>query len=538
MTVSEYIVSELIKWGVTDAFGIPGDVILPLIYEFDKSDLAPHLTYHEQSAAFAALGYSQTSGKLGVAYATRGPGISNMFTAIAEAYQESVPVLFITAHGRRTSAEGVRFFNNQELDIVSSVQIITKYAVNIEEVDQVVLSVREAIRNAVSGRKGPVLIDVFAGLWDEEISIPGTDDKPEETVYDIKKIISEINKYLTAAKRPVIMIGDGLRYVANKEMLLSIADNLKLPILSSRGSQSLVSGSPYYYGYIGSHGIRYSNFILSKADLIIAVGNRMSFPHDSASFAPILEHAQIIRIDIDEGELRNSIPGEISYTMDAGSLVGQLVDTKIDLRPGWLNICERLREELNNEDCSEPVNRIVEYITRSSGSIYVCDVGNNEFWFSRAYEKARCKDYVLVSKSFGTLGSSIGKSIGAYYATHKDVVCVVGDQGFQYNIQELQFIVNNSLPIEILLINNNCSRMIADHENVKYGDKLIHVSKETGYSTPDFKAIAKAYKFEDRLTVLDVDESIKLTPTLPKGRACQDMDPPISRDKYNLLNSL
>lgn len=538
MRVSEYIVDELIKQGVTDAFGIPGGVILPVLYELDKSDITPHLTYHEQAAAFAACGYAQASGKLGVAYATRGPGISNMFTAIAEAYQESIPVLFVTAHGRRERVEGVRFSANQEVDIVCSVQNITKFAVNIEETDQVVPSVRESIRNAVSGRKGPVLIDVFAGLWDKEISIPETNDKPEETKSDIEKIVSEIKEQLNVARRPVILIGDGLRYAADREMLLSIADNLKLPILSSRGSQDLASGSPYYYGYVGSHGIRYSNFILSKADMIIVVGNRMAFPYNSASFAPILEQAQILRIDIDEGELKNSIPGEVSYNLDAAYLLEQLLNENLDKKNEWLNVCDRLREELNDEDCAEPVNGIVEYIVKNGSCTYVCDVGNNEFWFSRAYEKARCKDLVLMSKSFGTLGSAIGKAIGAYYATHKDIVCVVGDQGFQYNIQELQYISYHQLPIKILLINNNCSRMIADHENGKYGDKLIHVTKETGYGTPDFMAIAKAYRFEDRLIVLDFDDSIKLTPTLPKGRACQDMEPSISRDRYNLLNSL
>ncbi len=538
MRVSEYIVGELLKQGVTDAFGIPGGVVLPLLYELDKSDIEPHLTFHEQTAAFAACGYAQASGKLGVAYATRGPGISNMFTTIAEAYQESVPVLFVTAHGRRETVESVRFSYNQELDIVCAVQSMTKYAVNIDEVDQVVPSVREAIRNATSGRKGPVLIDVFSSLWDEEISVSETYDKPEETKSDVEKIITDINEHLTVAKRPVILIGDGLRYAADKKQLVAIADNLKLPILSSRGSQDLVSGTRFYYGYVGSHGIRYSNFILSKADLIIALGNRMAFPHNSASFATVLEHAQIIRIDIDEGELKNSISGEVSYNLDAGAIIERLSDTSIDKKYEWLDICDRLRDELNDEDCSEPVNEIVKHIAKNSDCIYVCDVGNNEFWFSRAYEKARCKDPVLMSKSFGTLGSSICKAIGAYYAKHINIVCVVGDQGFQYNIQELQYIVHNNLPIKILLINNNCSRMIADHENGKYRERLIHVTKETGYSTPDFMAIAKAYGFEDRLIVLDVEENIKLTPTLPKGKECQDMEPSINREKYNLLNSL
>ena len=544
MNVSNFFIECLCKHGVTDAFGIPGGVILPFLYNLKKSDIELHLTYHEQTAAFAACGYAQASGKLGVAYATRGPGISNMFTAIAEAYQESIPVLFITAHGIRKINNKQRFSENQELNIVNAVQGITKFAVNIDEIDQINL-IERAISEALLGRRGPVLIDVSAKLWDKEIKLskviePAKVKDRNKAKVDAYKIAEEIGRGIKKARRPVVLIGDGLRHCADKETLVDLSKRLKLPVLSSRGSQDLLSGSPYYFGYVGSHGVRYSNFILSKADLIVAIGNRMAFPHDSPSFSPILKRAKIIRIDIDEGEIQNQILDEKSYCLDAMILLNALHDVDLDLNCSheWIEVCRKLRQDLDAEDCTEPVLKIAEIIKSLGKTTYVCDVGNNEFWFSRAYEKVGCSDRVFMSKSFGTLGSALGKSIGTYYATRSVITCVVGDQGFQYNIQELQYIKSQNLPIKILLVNNNCSRMIADHEIEKRYDQFIHVTNNTGYTTPDFVCIAKAYGIEDKLIELKVSKDISLSPCLPKGRACQDMEAKLDRNRYNILNSL
>jgi len=538
MKVSDFVIKCLTEYGATDAFGIPGGVILPFLYALDASKIRPHLTYHEQTAAFAACGYAQASGKLGVAYATRGPGISNMFTAVAEAYQESLPVIFITAHGSREDTARTRFVSNQELDVVHSVSNITKYAVNIDAITDVVKCFRRACLEATSGRKGPVLVDFSSQLWNKDIVEKEKGNvETEHNKADV--IIREIGERIKAAARPVFLIGDGLRNLTDKDALLKIADRLGVPILSSKGTQDLLSGSSFYYGYIGSHGIRYSNFILSKADLIVAVGNRMAFPRSSKSFAPILKNKKIIKIDIDEGELLNSIPGETSYLANAKDLIEELKkDCGCIKKKEWIEVCDSLKNELLNEDCTKPVMEITECIEKQEDVIYVCDVGNNEFWFSRAYEKCGCTDMILASKSFGTLGSAIGKAIGAYYAKRKKVICVVGDQGLQYNIQELQYIKQHELPIDILLLNNQCSGMIADHEGNRFDGKLLHVNKDTGYSCPDFKAVFTAYGIEDRLIELDIEEGEKLIPSLPKGNPCQDMEPALDKEKYEKLNAL
>ncbi len=561
MKVVDYVVDELIKYGVTDTFGIPGGVILRLLYAMKKREpeLSPHLNYHEQMAGFAACGFAQASGKLGVAYATRGPGITNMVTCIAEAYQESLPVLFITAHGNRPQS-GMRFENDQELEVVRCVSGFTKYAANVNSADEVALILHKACNTAITGRKGPVLLDFSSSIWEQEIVNSNIEiEKKHETadarVDSSKRALEAIKEHIEISKRPLILIGDGIRHALEREKLYGMAEKLSIPVLSSRGAQDLLSGSPYYFGYIGSHGTRYSNFILSKADLIITIGNRLAFPVTSESFYPIVRNAKIIRLDIDEMEFGREIPNAKTYIVDAHTLLSMLLEDKFNTSEmtEWIEKCNQLREILAYEDCPEPVLRLETIIEKQdASSIYVCDVGNNEFWFARAFEKVRKPGTVLYSKSFGTLGVALGRAIGTYYASRNDVICVLGDQGFQYNLQELQYISKWDLPIKIIVLNNGTSGMIADHENKLFGNELVHVNGENGYYVPNIEKIAKAYDIDyttdgevvtDRTKKQVVYEIIlnkedALIPNLPKGNACQDMEPLIPRDKFDYLNNI
>lgn len=558
MQVADYVVDELIKYGVTDAFGIPGGVILKLLYAMKQreSELSPHLNYHEQMAGFAACGFAQASGKLCVAYATRGPGIANMLTCILEAFQESLPVLFITAHSSLQQID-MRFENDQEFDVVQCVSKFTKYAASIDSTNELCQALHEACEVAINGRKGPVLLDFSSLLWDQEIESIRFDGDykytEDEELSDLA--LKVITDEITISRRPIILIGDGIRHALETGHLYHIAEKLKIPILSSRGAQDLLSGSPYYFGYIGSHGIRYSNFILSKADLIISIGNRLAFPVSSASFAPIVTNAKVIRLDIDEKEFNRKIPDVKSYKVDAHILLNKLMEKNYCIKDlgDWVKICNQLKIELTSEDCTKPVQILESFINKQEPStIYVCDIGNNEFWFARAFEKVGKSGMVLYSKTFGTLGAGLGRAIGAYYASGKNIVCIIGDQGFQYNVQELQYISKWKIPIKIIILNNCISGMISDHEKRMFGNKLFHVNSENGYYVSNFEKIAKAYEIDyttdESVAIkkinkqliyeirLNIDEV--LTPSLSKGIPCQDMEPLIPREKFNYLNKL
>lgn len=566
MTVADYVVDYLIKKDVTDIFGIPGGSILHFLYAIEKRapEIVPHLNYHEQMAGFAACGYAQSKRSLGVAYAAKGPGIANMITCMAEAYQESIPTLFVTAYGNK-SDKSIRCEYGQELDIIECVNDFTKYAARIDALEEVQKHLETACRIAMSQRRGPVLLDFSSKLLGMEYKIDGSKLKDSNVLKKKRNentnvSVETIKRELLKAERPVILIGDGIRQADCIEAAKTCFSNLNIPVISSRASQDIVCDLDIYYGYIGSHGSRYSNFILAKADLIIVIGNSLSFPGDSKSFRPIIEQAYVIRIDIDEMEFRKKLPEVENFCIDICDFLSKLSSSgcRFEDDYNWHNICKLLKGRLNDSDLSEPVREMLEYLQyQSKENVYVCDVGNNEFWFSRAFEFVRPCGQVLYSKMFGTLGSAVGRAIGAYYATRKKVICVIGDQGFQYNIQELQYISYWKLPITILLLNNMCSGMIKDCEKRSF-EKYLHVMVGTGYSVPDFKKIVEGYgiRYVKALSLSSFEkeeaagyhgplvyeivfsEKLELTPRLPAGNPCTQMYPMIDEKLYQYLNEL
>lgn len=555
MRVADYIVDYLIAQGVTDVFGLPGGVVLDFLYALDKrkDKIQPHLNYHEQTAAFAACGYAQTTGRLGVAYATRGPGIANMLTAIADAYYDSTPVLFITAHANTKDSAGMRIYAEQEMNPISLVKEITKYAVRIDKLADVKAELIKACNLAIADRKGPVVLDILSSLWGQDI------DNPRDKV---SEAVEAIANALPKARRPVLLIGDGLREPKAVTSVRQFAEDKQIPILSSRFAQDILPDSEMYFGYIGSHATRYSNFILAKADLIIALGNRIAFPVESTSFRPVVERAQIIRIDIDDNEFFRAMPNSQNFAVDAGNVCGKLGSLKCHYNEeaAWLHICNELKASLWNYDTDFPIDFIAKILTHIPADYFiVSDVGNNEFWLSRAYTYAKVTNRILYSKSFGALGCAIPKSIGAFYTRRKPVVCFVGDQGLQLNIQELEYIARHQLPIMIIVLNNYASGMIKDAEVKRFDGALLHTTLNSGYSVPDIQAIAKAYGIDyfylesgssfdcirnfsiaskPYIIEIKMSEDRSLSPSLPKGYPCQDLQPGINRELYDYLDAL
>lgn len=559
MLVSDYIAQYLAAQGITDVFGIPGGVVLDLLYAFKRCNgIEPHLCYHEQAAGFAACGYSQASGKLGVAYATRGPGFTNLISAIADTYSDSVPVIFITGHAAKSLTPNMRVVADQELDTCDIVKSITKYAVRIDSVEQFLDEFKKAVSMAQVGRRGPVLLDVASYIWKaevgEDLSVAECGVSEEFCLEDAETIV----KMIMEAKRPVFLIGDGIHQTAQEKQFAALASKIKIPIISSRYTHDIVGDGKRYFGYIGSHGIRTANFVLSKADLVISLGNRLSFPLASESFAPITEKATFIRIETDDGELERNLPRSKVYRTSLNAFFSVLEKSNVDCgrHKTWNNTCAEIRNSLSDEDLNSAVCRIESLIsTMPEESIIVADVGNNEFWVSRACVHTRTNKRTLYSKSFGSLGCALGKAVGAYYATGYPIVCFVGDQGFQLNIQELQTISQNQIPVGVVLLNNHSSGMIKDRQTLLFKGDYLHTTLYSGYGAPNFKRIAEGYglpytrismrdndvinKMELPCVIeIEIDENIGLSPYLPKGNHIQNMAPILEPDKYNYLNGL
>lgn len=513
MKVAEYLVEALQKKNVTDVFGIPGGVVIDFLYALDNSSITPHLSYHEQAAALEACGYAQVNYSLAVAYATRGPGFTNLITGIAEAYAESLPVLFITGHSGRVVGHDQRFEKEQEMNTVQMVKHITKYAASIDSLEEVVKKIDEAIKIALSNRKGPVFLDFSASLWNKEIII----NHARNTVIEPNNTIDTtfIARLLEKSKRPLLLLGDGIKQAGIDEELVKELGEAVLPVLTSRGAQDLKDFFGNYYGYVGSHGIRYANTIFAKADLVLALGNRLAFPLESESFKKGLQNKAIIRFEIDESELKREPLNCTSIQCDVKQAVSILLPVlKAFDCTDWLQACDSIKHELQGVDLNPSVMFLKRMFDKSDYSYIVPDVGNNEFWASQAYESSMCNSRVLYSKSFGVLGCAICKAIGVHYQSGESVLVVTGDQGMQLNIQELQVISKEKLPIQIVIINNSASGMIKDREEKK--GYYIHTTLDSGYSNPDFESIAKAYGIDySKVSGLgDVKESDTSSPMI------------------------
>lgn len=563
MTGADYIVKVLLDLGVTDVFGIPGGVVLDLLYAFDreKERIVPHLSYHEQAAGFAACGYAQASGRLGVAYATRGPGFTNLLTPIADAYYDSIPSVFITAHTSPCPAKDMRVMVDQEMDTCEMVRTITKSACRADDITRFAEVFKGLCELASKGRKGPVFVDVSTSILKSEIQVENAvEANKEHRVTDgVNLAADDIERSIREARRPVILVGDGVRQANEVASLRSFAPKAGIPVISSRFSHDFVDDSDLYYGYVGSHGTRCANFILSKADLVVSLGNRLHFPPESESYGKLLNRMRIIRCEVDEREFIRRIENAKNYPVDLSDLLPLLSGgtRNYGRHEEWISVCDDMRDSLFGTDRNEVVSKLSFLLSNlSKDYIVVADVGNNEFWLSRACVESG-GHRVLYSKSFGAVGCAIGKAIGAYYATRRPVMCVVGDQGIQMNIQELQYVSQHGLPILIVIINNRVSGMIRDRE--KNRGYFLHTTAESGFLSPRYERIAMAYgvrylEWEDaekdkeaflmtesrspRVLNIDAREDLELSPRLALGKDCQDMEPALDKELYERLNNL
>lgn len=563
MNGAELITSILISKDITNVFGLPGSTTLDFLYAFKarEKEISVHLNYSEFASGYAALGYGQISDKPGVIYTSRGPGFTNIITIIADAYYDSIPLIVLTAHTYSENRTSSRVDYDQEIYCEDFVSNHVKYLSRVESSSELEYEILKAIDISMRGRKGPVVIDVNKKILSQKvdnISHFFTSDICE-TESPLFSESQEIQKLMNESKRPVLLVGGGAR--SHRNEINSLAIKYNIPIISSRSSQSLFKGEENYFGFIGSHGSRYANFILSKADIVISLGNRLSFPINSKSYSPLMSSKKFIRVELDNVEFSRVIPNSLNLVMSIKSFLNSIIDVKfnsIDL--DWINLCRYLKSELKELDNDFPINLLVEILNHVP-KFYtsVVDVGNNTFWIANAYEKSTCTGEIFYSRSFSVMGSAFPKSIGIYYASKTPVIAFVGDLGIQSVIGELQFLSVNKIPIKLFIINNQSSGMVRDNEmNANYSD-LIHTTNDSGYFAPNFNLIASSYGLNyyifngninsnelkiilssDGPAIVEVivNSNPKLIPTLDLGSPIQDLSPKIDREKFLFLDQL
>lgn len=564
MKTSDYIVEYLIDRGITDVFGYPGGMVTHLMDSFSRyqGQITAHVTYHEQGAAMAACGYAQVSGKTGVAYATSGPGATNLITGIANAYMDSIPTLFIT--GQVNSYEQkyelrVRQKGFQETDIVSMVKPITKFATQINDATKIKYYLDKAFFIANHGRKGPVLLDVAMDVTRTDINTDELEGYFHIKKNKIKVEVSHLIPIIQRAKRPVILIGNGLDR-RSKEWKDTI-NKLSIPVVSSMIAVDIQEGLDYFYGFIGAYGNRTANFVVAKSDLIISIGSRLDIRQVGAKRENFAKKATLIRVDIDEGELDYKVhDDEIDILADAGEFIDEILN-KWPIRDYsyWIDICNTLKDTLAEYD-DRSYNRIIRKISTliPEGTVITTDVGQNQVWVAQSFVVKK-EDRILFSGGHGAMGYSLPASIGAAIASKKMVYCFNGDGGIQMNIQELQLVAREQLPIKIILFNNNSLGMIRHFQEMYFSGNYFQTTKIGGFTSPDFNRLADAYQIDyyivnceedidylkdvftnEKPTLIEVklNENTYVFPKLEYGKPIQDQEPLLDRKLFNELMKL
>lgn len=567
MKVSDYIVEYLIEEGITDVFGYPGGMVTHLMESFRKyqDKITAHVTYHEQAAAFAACGYTQTSGKPGVAYATSGPGATNLITGICDAYFDSIPCLFITGQVNTFEEKGdrpVRQRGFQETDIISMVKTVTKYAVQIQSPEDVKTCLDKAFFEIQQGRKGPALLDIPMNIFRAEIETPAFDMKEtaKESFRDLKELAVKFEGYLNNAKRPVLLLGNGIKLSDTSKLTQRVLQKLQIPVVTSMPAFDCVESYEWNMGFIGAYGDRSANFVVAKSDLILTVGSRLDVRQVGAKRENFAPGAQIVRIDIDAGELAYKVhESEISICCDAEEAL--LALEKVALKKNydeWRTVCQELKLKLADQKLRLP-NQVIKVVSQKTPEnvVITTDVGQNQVWVAQSWNLKK-EQKVLFSGGHGAMGYSLPAAIGAYYGSGKQpVICISGDGGLQMNIQELQFIAREKLPIKILVLNNQALGMIRHFQEMYFDSEFFQTKPEGGYDTPDFRKVAQAYGIravqiedvsmledsmlsdeEPLLVEILIKEDTYVFPKLEFGKPNQDQEPLIDRALYKYLMDL
>lgn len=513
MTGAEIVIECLLEQGVDTIFGYPGGTILNVydaLYKY-KNKINHILTSHEQGAAHAADGYARSTGKVGVCFATSGPGATNLTTGIATAYMDSSPVVFISCN---VSEELIGKDSFQEVDFVGITMPITKCNYMVKNIDDLANIMREAFAIARSGRKGPVVIDILKNVTQDKTEyekIPvekhfassrinqlvkrSSDNfmlpKPNED--DMEKLIDLINE----SKRPLVICGGGIvRAYAHKE-LKSFVEKFDTPVaVTVMGGGGISGRNKYVTGMIGMHGSQASNIACDRCDLLLAFGCRFS---DRVTLNPktFARNAKIVQIDIDRSEINKNIKtyhhivGDVKQVLDILNKRIKKLSHKEWMDEIFSYNTETIYDEETIKDKLTP-KQILENITElvPHDAVFATDVGQHQMW-SIQHLHFEYPGQLITSGGFGTMGFGLGAAIGSQVGNKdKIVVHITGDGSFRMNLTELSTLKKYNLPILIFIFNNGVLGMVRQWQNLIY-DK--HFSETTLDRGPDFIKLGEAY---------------------------------------------
>jgi len=518
MKLSDYVMRFVAEQGVQHVFMLPGGGAMHLNDSLGRCAGVEFVSVqHEQAAALAAEAYARVTNKLGVAMVTSGPGGTNSVTGVAAAWLDSTPVLFISGQVKRAdirSDQQLRQLGVQEIDIVSIVKPITKYAVTILDPQTIRFHLEQAVHLARSGRPGPVWIDipldVQAAQVDEE-SLKGFAPDEQDTsskVANIRELVARTIQMLNGSTRPVILVGNGVRLAGGENLFREAVDALEVPVLTTRlGVDLLPASHPLCFGMPGGIAARSANFTLQNSDLLLAIGSRLDM--QMMAYAPerFARAARKVMVNIDAADIRKlGKLIELGVQADAKLFLSELLSLRSELKPPdrtfWLERCR-------NWQARYPFVQAEQRLQRSGISMYAFselladllsegDVvlpGSSGFAAEIFLTAFKCKlgQRVFHNKGTGAMGLAQPAAIGACLGSgRKRTICVDGDGGFTMNIQELETIRRLHLPVKFFIVNNNGYASIRASQG-NYFKLLVGADATSGLTLPDFMKVARAY---------------------------------------------
>lgn len=496
MKVAEAVIQCLKQENIKMVFGYPGATVVPIYEALRKSDVEHVLVRQEQGAGHCASGYARATGGVGVCLVTSGPGATNVITAIAAAYMDSIPLIIITGQVKSVLI-GKDVF--QEVDITGATESFTKYNFLIKDAKSVPKAIKEAFYIANTGRKGPVLIDIPTDIMEEDIdfeypesvNIRGYKPTTKGHFRQIHKVVER----LKVSKKPIICVGGGVVLGKAQKQLKEFVEKSHIPVINTlMGKGSMDENSKYYVGLIGTHGFAYANKAAENSDVLILIGARAS---DRTTFGvkTFAKKADIIHVDIDPAEIGKNLDTYIPIVGDCANILAELAKeiTPIETEE-WMGEIEEWKENLKVS--RKPTNKVnpkyvLEVVSNMTDedTILTADVGQNQLWCVRNF-KITGDRKILTSGGLGTMGYSLPAAIGAKLACpDRRVIAFAGDGGFQMSVFELGTVIEKNVKLIIVIFNNSGLGMVREIQNNRsLGEYGVNFR-----TNPDFVKLAEAY---------------------------------------------
>lgn len=531
--VADIIMDTLVDYGITDCFAVVGGGAMYLdnaLLVCEK--MHKYFNHHEQACAMAAEAYARYSGKMAAVCVTSGPGATNTLTGVMGAWQDSLPMIVLSGQVRYEisvpkSGLKLRYRGIQEFEIIPTVKNMTKYAVMITDPLAIKRELVKAIRIAMEGRRGPVWLDIPQDMQNarvEESELYPIEEQLEAVPQLKQEDVTEVIDLLRQAKRPCILGGSGIISSHNRDGFEKLVDKMGVPVIGgSWVADNLYTDHPLYFGNSGNVGPRTGNFILQNADVILTLGNSLGFRQTGFNLEGFAPNAKIIMVDVDAEEAKK--PGLHIYKFihaDLKDILAEMLeaDCEVQVPTEWLEYCMMLKERFTPFEATDDIDmkgRVCSYYFWKMFQKYeeadtILALGNNTANTAKLQIGVKSAGQrVLTNYTCGSMGYDLPAAIGAAVASGKKVYCITGDGSIMMNLQELQTIVQNDLPVNLVVFSNDGYGAIRQTSKNFFDGAYIGCTPDSGVSFPEFAKIADTFGFEYRKceTNAQVEEAVQ-----------------------------